>query len=179
MDDEDVPFASHITKRGRIYQYVRRVPEDLADAFPFSRIQRSLRTVDRATAYEAGARVHSEVEKQFAGARRKKGATLNVIPIDGWDWSDWRLLADWFKATLVEDDWRARLTKLPGAAFREGVDRDTFWRDKETAQAHLDLQAKLRSMSAATYSEDRFNLAGSRRKFEHHQRIEHVFGFLE
>lgn len=38
MDDEDVPFASHITKRGRIYQYVRRVPEDLADAFPFSRI---------------------------------------------------------------------------------------------------------------------------------------------
>ena len=108
MDDEDVPFASHITKRGRIYQYVRRVPEDLADAFPFSRIQRSLRTADRATAYEAGARVHSDVEKQFAGARRKKGATLNVIPTDGWDWSDWRLLADWFKATLVEDDWRAR-----------------------------------------------------------------------
>jgi hypothetical protein len=96
------------------------------------------------------------VEKQFAGARRKKGATLNVIPTDGWDWSDWRLLADWFKATLVEDDWRARLATLPGAAFREGVDRDNFWRDNETAQAHLALQAKLRSMSAATCSEERF-----------------------
>ena len=50
MDDE-MPFASHITKRGRVYQYVRRVPEDIADGFAFTRVQRSLRTTDRATAY--------------------------------------------------------------------------------------------------------------------------------
>ena len=36
MDDE-MPFASHITKRGRIYQYVRRVPDDIANSFPFAR----------------------------------------------------------------------------------------------------------------------------------------------
>ena len=53
MDDE-MPFASHIVRRGRIYQYIRRVPEDLADGFPYSSVQRSLRTPDRALAYEAG-----------------------------------------------------------------------------------------------------------------------------
>jgi hypothetical protein len=114
MDDE-LPFASHITKRGRVYQYVRRVPEDLGDAFPFARVQRSLRTQDRVTAYEAAARVHSEIEKRFAAARGKKGTTLNVVPIDDWDWTDWNQLADWFKAVLLDEDWRMRLRNVQGA----------------------------------------------------------------
>jgi hypothetical protein len=106
MDDE-LPFASHIVRRGRTYQYVRRVPADLIDAFPFSRVQRSLRTPGGAVAYEAGARVHSEVERQFAAARRKKGTTLNVIPVGD------SQLADWFGAALLEADWRERLRNVP------------------------------------------------------------------
>ena len=50
--------------RGRIYYCVRRVPDDLADVFPFARIQRSLRTSNRAAAYAAAAHVHAEYEKQ-------------------------------------------------------------------------------------------------------------------
>jgi hypothetical protein len=155
MDDE-MPFASHITKRGRTYQYVRRVPEDIADGFAFSRVQRSLRTTDRATAYEAGARVHSEVEKQFAAARRKKGTTINIIPIDDWDWLDWSQLADWFNAVLCEEDWRVRLRNLPGAAFDTGVSANRFWRDPQTVRAHIELQARLREMTVSDYAEDRF-----------------------
>ncbi|MGO9772052.1 MAG: DUF6538 domain-containing protein [Roseiarcus sp.] len=151
-----MPFASHITKRGRMYQYVRRVPEDIADGFAFSRVQRSLRTTDRATAYEAGARVHFEVEKQFAAARRKKGTTINVIPVDDWDWLDWSQLADWFNAVLCEEDWRVRLRNVPGAAFGFGVGRNRFWRDDQTVRAHIELQARLREMTVAAYAEDRF-----------------------
>ena len=117
MDDE-MPFASHIVKRGRMYQYVRRVPEDIADRFPYSRIQRSLRTPEKARAFEAAARVHAEVEQQFAHARRNKGATLDLMPVDDWEWPDWRLLADWFKAVLIEDDWQVSLEAAPGRRLR-------------------------------------------------------------
>ena len=33
MDDE-MPFASHLVKRGEIHWYARRIPKDIADAFP-------------------------------------------------------------------------------------------------------------------------------------------------
>jgi hypothetical protein len=110
-------FASHITKRGRIYQYIRRVPDDLADVFPFARIQRSLRTSDRAAAYAAASHVHAEFEKYFTALRRKKGAVIGVIPTDDWTWSDWSQLAEWFKTTLIEDDWRARLKEFPAPSL--------------------------------------------------------------
>ncbi len=159
--DDDLPFASYITKRGRIYQYVRRVPEDLAGAFPFARVQRSLRTADSATAYKAGAHVHDEIEKRFAALRRKRGVTLDAIPTDGWTWPDWRHLADWFKASLVEDDWRARLKALPGAAFTVGVSQNKFWRDDETVSAHIALRTRLGGMTAAVYAEERFGFVQS------------------
>ena len=151
-----MPFASHVTKRGRIFQYVRRVPEDIADAFPYARVQRSLKTADKAIAYAAAASIHAEVESQFVLARRRKGTTLNVIPTGDWEWPDWQKLADWFKAVLVEEDWRARLRSIPGAAFDDGVDRQQFWRDEQVVQAHIDLRARLRAMPASTYAEERF-----------------------
>lgn len=156
-----MPFASHIVKRGRMYQYVRRVPEDIADRFPYSRIQRSLRTPEKARAFEAAARVHAEVEQQFAHARRNKGATLDLTPVDDWEWPDWRLLADWFKAILIEDDWQARSRQLPGAAFDTGVTRSLFWRDSTVAQAHLDLRATLREMTISRYAEERIGYVQS------------------
>ena len=142
MDDE-LAFASHIAKRGRVYQYVCRVPEDLGDAFPFAKVQRSLRTQDRATAYEAAARVHSEIEKRFAAARRRKGTTVNAIPVDDWDWTDWRQLTDWFQAVLLDEDWRMRLRNVPGAAFDAGVSRNQFWRDSQTVRAHIDFAGEV------------------------------------
>jgi hypothetical protein len=155
MDDK-MAFASHIVKRGEIYWYVRRVPKDIADAFPLRRVQRSLRTNDRATAYAVGARVHAEIEAQFAAARRNKGATLDLVPTDDWTWPDWRALAEWFKATLADEDWRARIKNVPGAAFDRGVDRTHFWRDDDTLRAHINLQKRLHAMTASAYAEERF-----------------------
>ena len=154
MDDE-MPFASHVIRRGRIYQYVRRIPEDIAAGYPFSRIQRSLRTSDRVRAYEAAAGVHAEIEKQFAAARRKKGRTLNVISVEDWDWPDWQQLADWLKAVLIEDDWQARLKNLSGAVFHDGVKRSLFWRDNKTLRDHIDLQKRLTQMTVSSYAEER------------------------
>ncbi len=160
MDDE-MPFASHLVKRDGIYQYVRRVPKDIADAFPLRRVQRSLRTKDRATAHAAGARVHAEIEERFAAARRSKGSTLDLVPTDDWTWPDWRALAEWFKATLADDDWRAKIKNDPGAAFDEGVDRKHFWRDDATLRAHIDLQKRLHAVTAAAYAEERFGFLQS------------------
>jgi hypothetical protein len=75
MDDE-MPFASHLVKRDGIYQYVRRVPKDIADASPLRRVQRSLRTKDRATAHAAGARMHAEIEERFAAARAQRSISF-------------------------------------------------------------------------------------------------------
>jgi hypothetical protein len=160
MDDE-MPFASHLVKRGETYHYVRRIPNDVADAFPLSRVQRSLRTKDRATAYQTGARVHAEIEAQFAAARRRKGATLDLLPTDDWTWADWRALAEWLKSTLADEDWRARLKNLPGAAFGEGVPRNCFWRDDAVVHAHIELQKRLNGMTVAAYAEERFAFAQS------------------
>jgi hypothetical protein len=68
-----------------------------------------------ATAYEAAARVHSnyKVETQFAAARREKGTTITVVPVDrwDWDWTDWSQLAHWVHSVLLEDDWASALEK--------------------------------------------------------------------
>jgi hypothetical protein len=159
--DDDLAFASHITKRGRIYQYIRRVPDDLADVFPFARIQRSLRTSDRAAAYAAASHVHAEFEKHFTVLRRKKGAAIGIIPTDDWTWSDWSQLAEWFKATLIEDDWRARLKGVSGAVFDAGAKPKQFWRDDLTVSAHLDLRGQLSQMTLETYGQERFNFVQS------------------
>lgn len=108
MDDE-VPFPSHINRHGGVYQYVRRIPDDIRDAFPSSRIQRSLRTRDQAEARAMAVRVAAEVEAQFALAHRKKGVILCVTPVDDWTRVDRQTLADWFTATLIEDDHRKSL----------------------------------------------------------------------
>jgi hypothetical protein len=52
MAADDV-IANHITRRKGMCQYVRRVPEDLRDAFPFARVQKSLGTRDARVAREA------------------------------------------------------------------------------------------------------------------------------
>ena len=50
MDDDEMTFASHVIKRGSVYRYIRRVPDNIRGAMATSRIQRSLRTRDKADA---------------------------------------------------------------------------------------------------------------------------------
>ncbi len=161
MNDDEMAFASHVTKRGSVYQYVRRVPDDIRDAVATSRIQRSLRTRVKAEAYKAAAAVHDEVEKQFAFARRSKGVTIDVIPIGDWEWSDWQALADWFKADLVERDWQVRLQKLCGSSFIEGVERRKSWRDDDTLREHIALQKRLKDLSVESYADARVQFVQS------------------
>lgn len=150
-----VTFSSHVIKRKNIYQYVRRVPKDVAHAFPFERIQRSLKTRDKARAYAAAAGVHEEFERSVAMARRTAGLTLDVVSVADWVWPDWQVLADWVHAWLLEQDWQARLRNLPGEAFGEGVERKRFWRETSVVRAHLDLRKRLANMTVSTYAGER------------------------
>ena len=114
------------------------------------------RTKNHATAFKAAAQVHTEIETQFAALRRNKGVTTDAIPTDDWTWPDWRQLAEWFKATLVEEDWRARLKNMPGAALSDGACPVECWRDEETVSAHIALRARLDGLSVGAYAEERF-----------------------
>ena len=65
-----------------------------------------------ATSYEAVARLHSDVETRIVSARGEKGTSINVVPVDNWDWTDWSQLADRVRSVLWEDDWaRSRKSK--------------------------------------------------------------------
>ncbi len=154
---DTVDFSSHVTKRGNVYQYARRVPEDVAHAFPFTRIQRSLRTRDKAKAYAAAAAVNQEFEREIAAARRATGVTIDVISVADWTWPDWQALADWLHAWLLQKDWQTRLRNLPGMAFTEGVEPKRFWRDSEAVREHIDLHKRLGGMTVATYAEERLS----------------------
>jgi len=66
-----------------------------------------------ATSYEAVARLHSDVETRIVSARGEKGTSINVVPVDNWDWTDWSQLADRVRSVLREDDWaRSRNRKV-------------------------------------------------------------------
>lgn len=160
--DDDMPFPSHVTRRGAVYQYVRRIPDDIRDAFPSSRIQRSLRTRDPAEARALAARVAVEVEAQFALARRKKGVTLAVTPVDDWAWTDWRMLADWFTATLIEDDHRKSLARLTGKdLFRQAQSVGDPVRTHPDFVALTRLNARLEATSVADYAAERLGFVRS------------------
>ena len=87
--------------------------------------------------------------------------TIDAIAVDDCNWPDRQKLADWFKATLGEADWRARIANAPGAAFSDGVKRKQFWRDDETLREHIGLKARLSDLTATTYAEQRFTVVQS------------------
>ena len=47
---QNMRLPTHVTHRKGIYQYVRRVPDDVADHLGLKRVQKSLRTRDVAVA---------------------------------------------------------------------------------------------------------------------------------
>ncbi len=95
---DDMGISNHLTFRGGVCQYVRRVPEDLRAAFPFARVQTSLRTRDPRLARSAALKLDEEWDRRFAEARRAKGLDtapdgLAAIGTEGWTWPDWQALA--------------------------------------------------------------------------------------
>jgi hypothetical protein len=81
--DDPMKLPPYVLRRGKVLQYVRRIPADIAHAFPVVRIQRTLATANAAEAYAAAGRITSELDAQFAGLRREKGFTVGVIHVDG------------------------------------------------------------------------------------------------
>ena len=162
MATDDVPVSNHLTRREGVFQYVRRVPEDLRDAFPFARVQRSLRTRDKRTARADALALDEVWDDRFAEARRRKGLSPGpdgpaALVAEGWTWPDWHALASWFGASLAEEDWRARLGSMPGAAFTAERDLSRLpWRDPAVVREHIARGRVLREGTVTDYAEARF-----------------------
>ncbi|MEO5807653.1 DUF6538 domain-containing protein [Devosia sp.] len=146
----------YVIRRGKVLQYVRRIPGDVAHAFPVIRIQRTLATVNVSEAYAAAGRITTELDAQFAGIRRERGFTIGVIHVDSWTWPDWEQLADWFKATLVEDDLKSLIMGRRGRALAAGA-AQTVDLQAEHPDA-LDLSQhdhRLKEMTVGEYAAER------------------------
>ncbi|MHA6691236.1 DUF6538 domain-containing protein [Devosia sp. A449] len=158
MDDEEMALPTHVTRRNGVFQYVRRVPEDLSYAFSSPRIQRSLKTRVPSEARLRAAQVDIEIERQFAEARANKGIMVAVAISEGWKWPDWEQFAAWFKATLVEEDTQARLRNLTGRqlalARRTGP---AVWLDDTVLRARLDLKEALSRLTVTEYGTERLS----------------------
>lgn len=164
----DDMIANHITLRNGVCQYVRRVPEDLRDAFPFARVQKSLGTRDKRAARQAALALDQEWDRRFAEARRRRGLAtdavgdLAAIDTSRWTWPEWEALARWFEATLIEDDWRARLSMAQGRLFTSEADLSALpWREDAVVKEHINRGRALSAMTVAAYAEDRFSFVQS------------------
>ncbi|GJD43778.1 hypothetical protein AFCDBAGC_1633 [Methylobacterium cerastii] len=161
MATDDVPVSNHLTLREGVFQYVRRVPEDLRDAFPFARVQRSLRTRDKRAARADALALDEVWDDHFAEARRRKGLSPGpdgpaALVAEGWTWPDWQALASWFGASLAEEDWRARLGSTSGAALTAERDLSRLpWRDPAVVREHIARGRALREGTVTDYAEAR------------------------
>ena len=144
-----------------MWHYVRRVPEDLRGSFPFSRVQKSLRTAVERQAREAALDLDRLWDRRFAEVRERGGHAcedggLPVISTDDWTWPDWQALASWLEASLGEEDWQARLAKTTGPALSADADPSHIpWRDDRVVREHIDREKLLKTLSVAEYSDQR------------------------
>lgn len=156
MDDENMALPAHVTLRNGVYQYVRRVPEDLVHAFAGPRIQRSLKTRIPSEARLRAAQVGIEIERQFTEARNDKGIVVTLAISEAWTWPEWEQFVAWFKAALVEEDTRARLRNLTGRqlalARRTGP---AVWLDDQCLRERLDLKETLAQLTVNDYAANR------------------------
>lgn len=161
MADDEMPITNHLTTRNGMCQYVRRVPEDLREAFPFRRVQVSLRTKDQRAARQAAIVLDQEWDRQFAQARQQRGLGSEIdgptaVDTGSWTWEDWEALARWFCTALQEEDWRARLKDMPGAVLMASPDlRALPRRSNSDVKQHIALDASLKAMTVADYATSR------------------------
>ncbi|WP_029030522.1 DUF6538 domain-containing protein [Salinarimonas rosea] len=159
----DVPISNHVTRRNGVYQYVRRVPEDVRCAFDFARVQKSLGTRNERIAREKAVALDRDWDHRFALEREKLGAApiapgedRPTLSTANWAWADWEALARWLELTLAEEDWRARCASAPGRLFGPSADpRDIPWRDNAIAREHIDRRRLLEALTSAGYAEER------------------------
>ncbi|NEU14596.1 hypothetical protein G3T14_21130 [Methylobacterium sp. BTF04] len=167
MADPDVPISNHLTMRNGICQYVRRVPEDVRDSFPFERIQKSLGTRDKRKARAEALTLDQVWDSQFSEARCRKGLSVDAdgpasLGTEGWVWPDWQALASWFGASLAEEDWRARLGSVTGVALGAEPDLSRLpWRSPQVVKEHMARGRTLRSSTVADYAETRVTFVQS------------------
>ena len=123
MDDEIVPLPNYVIRRNGVFQYVRRIPADVASAFATTRIQRSLKTRIPTEARLRAAQIDHEVEEQFTKARLKLSFQLAPVVHEGWAWPDWEKFIAWLKATWVDEDMQLRAKAITGRHLGSGLDQ--------------------------------------------------------
>ncbi len=156
MDDESVPLPCHVTCRNGVFQYVRRIPDDVAAAFATTRIQRSLRTRLPTEARLRAAQIDREVEEQFTRVRLKLGFEVAPAPNEGWTWPDWEAFVAWLKAAWLDEDLQLRAKAMRGRDFvGEGASPQTVWLDAAVIKERIALRKRLLVMSVAEYGRER------------------------
>ena len=119
------------------------MPEDLRGSFRFARIQKSLRTSVERQAREAALDLDRLWGRRFAEASERNGIArhdreLPAFSTDCWTWPDWEALAAWFRASLAEEDWQARLSGITGHALSTDADLSRIpWRDEGVIRGEL------------------------------------------
>jgi hypothetical protein len=155
MDDDSMLLPSYVTSRKGVYQYVRRVPDDVADVFSAARIQRSLKTRVLGEARQRAAQLEADIERRSAEARRRKGIAITLRSTAGWTWKDWSQVVEWLRATWLSEDQSARLRKSTGADFSADPRRTPLWRNDKEIREKLDLRKRLLGFSVTQYALDR------------------------
>lgn len=153
----------HISQRGGVYQYVRRVPDELVAVFGCKRIQKSLRTRDEAVALSSAAKLNDEFERQVAAARGKLEIATELIDLAGWTAEDWTLVARWFEAQLIHEDLLRRLPRINGAFLSSGAGSVTaHWSDRGHFISQIGLLQSLEAMTVADYLSQRLGIVNAK-----------------
>lgn len=150
MDDESVPLPTHVVRRNGVFQYVRRIPDDVASAFATTRIQRSLKTRLPTEARLRAAQIDREVDEQFAKARLKLGFELAPVQNEGWTWPDWEQFIDWLKASWIDEDLQLRAKAMRGRdlAPNDAPSR-AAWLEDKVLRERITLKKRLLGLSIA------------------------------
>ncbi|MCB8837210.1 DUF6538 domain-containing protein [Aurantimonas sp. VKM B-3413] len=155
MDDDSMSLPAYVTMRNGVYQYVRRIPEDLADQFSAPRIQRSLRTRLPGEARHRAAAIDREIEQEFDAARRRAGLEATLLPTAEWTWVEWEKVVEYLVARWLRDDLHERLRKATGEHFSEDCRGHRLWLDDRSLRTAIDLHRKLKGMTVSEYEADR------------------------
>ena len=154
-----MPLPSYVTKRNGVFYFVRRIPDDLVGAFGRrKRIQRSLRTSVKPTARSRAERINDEVERHLAEARAKLGVAVELGDVSDWTADDWKKVAAWFEARLIQDDLERRLPRLKGGWLTGATgDPTKFWSEDALLREKIALKKRLEEMAVSDYVRERLS----------------------
>ncbi|MGY6567776.1 MAG: DUF6538 domain-containing protein [Salinarimonas sp.] len=165
---QNMRLPTHITHRDGIYQYVRRVPDDVAGHLGLKRIQKSLKTRDATVAKMRALVLDEEWTRRFDEARvaigriPRNGADDPLIGTTAWDRESWMKLAEWVGYTLLQDDWVKRVDRAPGRLLRSNPSpADIPVDDDEAFVSGLKLKRLLDACCSSAYIKERHDFIAS------------------